>query len=59
MRQEGDNRGSGCFRRTVFFFVDAGPAKRTIRLPLLVWFMTLAFLAMNNNTLDKGTLNHA
>ena len=30
----------------------------TIRLPVLVWFMTLPFLAMNNN-LRKCTHDHA
>ena len=59
MRHEGDSRCSGCFRRTVFFFVDAGPVKRTIWLPLLVWLMTLPILAMNNKTLGKCTLGHA
>src|ERR1022692_3731004 len=54
-----ESRCSGGFRRTVVFFVEAGPVKRTIRLPHLIWFMTLPIWAMNNKTLAKCTLDHA
>ena len=58
MRQEVESCFGG-FRQTDFFFIEATPLMRTIRLALVVWFMTLSIWAMNNNILNKCTLDHA